>query len=220
MIIQEIETTVLRGYLNTLNGENYKIFDQHSTRYGYIRLRSIESAFELMQNPQYSSHIQFRHTSYSNWNVQHNNEIIKSMQILNSDCLLHIFGFLNIADLLQLSKQSDRLFDLVSEEFKTLQISQSTVKDDIGILNFAYVMKLYGHSIANLFVSLDSFGGKVFGIHTFQMKYTIILIINMLTSSRLKSVHLHRLSLSMEELSQVDRLFRVLRNRAVRIKIT
>lgn len=142
------------------------------------------------------------------------------MQILNSDCLLHIFNFLSLADILKLSQYNKRLSDLVSQKLKTLEISQSTVGDDFGFLNFAYVMKLYGHKIVNIFVSLDSFLGKVFGTHIFQTKYTVIFIINSFASSKLKSVHLHGFNLSMEELLTVERDFLLLQNPAVKVKLT
>lgn len=139
--------------------------------YGILLMSSIEGAFNLLQAASHTE-IELRPVwNYTNWSLALDGNFMDQIQTLNVDCLLRIFKFLRTADLICISKHNQHFSNVVSKSLKIWR-----VEDEIGILNFAYVMHLYGRSIRMLTIYIDSFA-RVFGTHTFQTKLIIIYLI-------------------------------------------
>lgn len=113
--------------------------------------------------------------------------------ILADDCIREVMKHLDLLDLLYISEMNERLEVIAAEKMKRVKFCSDTIGIDgtIGILNFAYIISKFRHSIHELSVSMEIFP-SYFNHYLDHQKCAVLSIIHRFVGPQLKTINLHK----------------------------
>lgn len=98
---------------------------------------------------------------------EHQNET-DSILLLNNDCLIEIFSYLNLIDLSKITKVCHRFANLAETVFKTHESVDISTYNNFTLMKWKEVLETMGHHIKSLFIKPQSFLNPP-GIKIFEM---------------------------------------------------
>lgn len=154
--------------------------------------------------------VTIHHSWYSNWGWMACNDFDKDFLKaihgnLNDDCLREIIKYLDLRQLIYFGQFNNRFKAIAEEKMSRLRISPSTVTP-IGLMDFRYLIHLYGDSLKKISLSLHAFA-SVFGCYCDRKKKCILKIIYDGTGPKLRRIFFHDFDLIESDTIKYERLF-------------
>lgn len=159
--------------------ENTRIYDKKEHSYMFVTLANYEDAHRALGKKYHSLPTRRRLIvrAADSWhqpkndiaqNTENSNDAggyvydpnIPSLDVLNDDCLLHLFDFLNIIDLLKIHKLSNRynaVVDTYSKKFTTFDFDRIPGAPELTLMIARDILIFLGPIVKNLCINGDEF---------------------------------------------------------------
>lgn len=84
--------------------------------------------------------------------------------VLVDDCILHVMSYLHVLKQAELAEFNDRFKALAAINKHKLVFRAENIGQQIGVMNFRYLLELFGATVEELIIYADSFMPTSFGI--------------------------------------------------------
>lgn len=187
---------------------------------GWVQLSNFRIAYYALRAGSNNHDIVFHHHWYDERNGKMNIGFLSGIDAtLNDDCIREIMDRSEILNLADMANYSERFLHIAKARISTLKIYPMNVGQSFGLMNFRYVLEVFGNEVVNLFISLHSFRRAGANRHYFNTKYAILHLAVFSTSSKLTVVSLESFNFSCGELEKIQPLIDLLRERGVELNI-
>lgn len=224
-VIQSTEESRLREFFATHGTKSVNIVQRSLHGYsGSAEFENFEKTIELLKLGGYGDTIEFNHPWYIPWPWIHKSkkeiELLNDAEnVLNSDCIRHIFKYLNLAEQFYIAHQNGESFLWVGREMfsSQMEISRKCIGGYIGIINMLYIIQKFG-TPTELSVSMDSFEPAFAGMHHSFTRFAVLFSITHHTKSKLARLNLMKFGSDMFT-SEFQILMTELENRGIQIHL-
>lgn len=193
IILQPADASVLYDEILKMGPEEWwPRRSRQPSKYGIIgsaKFKTFKHAFQVLIKGSSIKFVTFHHRWYSDWfwvSKNWNDIFFDDMGgQLNDDCIREIIRYIDIPHRVYFASINERFRVLTLEVSHNLCIFPSSFRT-IDLMNFRYLLELFGNSVINLSVSLTSFA-STFGFYSSRIKAYILDQIYACTGPNLKS---------------------------------
>lgn len=192
---------------------------------GSAEFESFKHAFQVLTEGSSIKGVTFQHQWYTNWDwitsASRDGAFFENIERqLNDDCICEILKYIDILHRIFFASINERFraITLVKDLTRNLCVSPSSV-GTIGLMNFRFILEMFGSLVMNLSVSLSSFDAP-FGIYFTHNKTYILDIIYECTGPNLKKINLCDFDLNEIEEKKISSIVQLFVQRGVELKFS
>lgn len=186
---------------------------------GSLQLESFEQAFSVLTKGISIKNVHFQHRWYTNWSwicSKNTNPFFDQLaEKMNDDCIREIIKYMDVLHLIHFAEINNRFKVLTEERFSHLRIFSSTV-GSIGLINFRYLLEMYGGSVKELSISLNAFP-TIYGFHFDFFKRYILRTIHKCSGPKLKKIYCYDFAWPVYENENFDQVLQMFKLRNIEI---
>lgn len=193
--------------------------------HGFAEFETFDHLFQVLINGSSIESVTLQHRWYSNWSwivsANRDKTFFEGIdQQLNDDCIREIVKHIDILHRLYFASINERFRSITLEGklSSNLRIFPSSV-GVIGLMNFRFLLKMFGSLVINLSVSLTSFP-STFGFYFTHIKTYILDIIYACTGPKLKKIHLYDFDLNETDKKSVDGIVQLFVQRGIEVNFS